>query len=141
MPLSRRLAGPARADPRTGSVWGSLRWSVDLLTPPDQTVFRAVSIFANPFTREMALHVCPAPDSFDASFDRVVRANLLGRDVGVENRFPDARTGEGLCCSLLSEAEHAQLCERHRDLMMAGPSLRPRPERASGQAGLRCAAR
>ena len=119
MPLSRRLAGPARADPRTGSVWGSLRWSVDLLTPPDQTVFRAVSIFASPFTREMALHVCPAPDSFDASFDRVVRANLLGRDVGVENRFRMLEPVKDYARSLLSEAEHAQLCERHRDLMMA----------------------
>jgi predicted ATPase/DNA-binding SARP family transcriptional activator len=118
-PLSRRLTAPAPADGRTGSVWGSLRWSVDLLTPEDRGLFEAVSIFAGPFTRDMALRVCSAPDSFDASFDRVVRASLLGRDAGIQNRFRMLEPVKEYARSLVSASEHERLAERHRVLMMA----------------------
>jgi predicted ATPase/DNA-binding SARP family transcriptional activator/tetratricopeptide (TPR) repeat protein len=133
VPLSRRLTGPARASERTGSVWGSLRWSVDLLEPDDQAVFRAVSFFAGPFTREMARQICPEPEAFDASFDRVVRASLLGREAAIDNRFRMLEPVKEYARSCINGSELEELSERHRVLMMARAHLLNRDLMGAGE--------
>ena len=45
-----RLLGPARSSgQRHETMQATIRWSYDLLTPPEQTVFRRLAVFAAPF--------------------------------------------------------------------------------------------
>jgi predicted ATPase/DNA-binding SARP family transcriptional activator len=118
-PLSRRLELMTRPDARTGSVWGSLQWSADLLEPPELAVFRSIGVFAGSFTREMAHRVFPMAEEFDRSFDRLVRASLLSRDVNTPNRFRLLEPVREFARSLLTSQERDRLDQEHRSLMMA----------------------
>jgi predicted ATPase/class 3 adenylate cyclase len=82
------LAARGLTSHKAASLTASFAWSYEQLDAESQVLFRTVSVFAAPFTREMALAAHPhdARDG-DRSFDRLVRAALISRTSRQGHRF------------------------------------------------------
>jgi predicted ATPase/class 3 adenylate cyclase len=65
------LKGAAASEPRQQTLRATIEWSYDLLTPEEQRLFRALSVFAGGFTYEAAERVCGAdPDTLQTLLDK-----------------------------------------------------------------------
>ncbi len=72
------FAGPRDAEPRHRTLRATIEWSHDLLTGPEQVLFRRLAVFAGDCTLAAAESVCqPEPDALDGLLDKclVVRAD------------------------------------------------------------------
>ena len=82
--------GPIDAPPRQQTIRDTIAWSYDLLEPGDQTVFRALSVFAGGFSLDAAEHVAiqSGADTV-AVLGRLVDNSLifLRGDNGAEPRY------------------------------------------------------
>lgn len=58
--LGLLASGPRSAPERQSTLRATIDWSHDLLSPPERTVFRALSVFSGGFTLEAAEEVCQA---------------------------------------------------------------------------------
>ena len=75
----RLLSGGRRASvERHRTMRATIQWSYDLLTPPQQTMFRCLSIFAGAFDRVAAAAIVADSDLDRAGLDRVDVDDLLG---------------------------------------------------------------
>ena len=87
--LSQRLdlfAGGRDADPRQRTLRATIEWSYDLLSEPERTLFRRMSVFADGCTLDAAEAVCQAEiDVLQALADRSLVQRLDG--AGPEPRF------------------------------------------------------
>ncbi len=107
--------------PRQQTLRASVTWSHDLLTPPERTLFRRLSVFAGGFTLDGAESVCPGP-----GIDRYAVLDVLSQlidkslvDVISDERDSRHRMLETIrqyAADRLEEAgETAALRDRHRD--------------------------
>ena len=139
----RLLTGGRRASvERHRTLRATIQWSYDLLTPPQQAMFRCLSIFAGPFDRVAAAAIVADAD-LDAGLDVVDVDDLLGDLVDrsmliVESgpfgrRFRLLETMRQFGAEHLSEtgntdviaARHAQWCldeVTHIRELLAGPA-------------------
>ncbi len=60
------LTGGSRSLPRHQTLHAAMRWSYELLPPPEQQMLRAVSVFAGGFTLQAAAAVASVADEYDA---------------------------------------------------------------------------
>ena len=75
----RLLSGGRRASvERHRTMRATIQWSYDLLTPPQQAMFRCLSIFAGAFDRVASAAIGAGSDSDLAGLDRVDVDDLLG---------------------------------------------------------------
>ncbi len=97
--LDRRLpllTGGDRDRPaRQHSMRETIAWSYDLLTHPEQSVFRRLAVFTGGCTLEAAVAVAGATEKAGrdpfAEITALVEANLLRRDSGVDDEEPRYR--------------------------------------------------
>jgi predicted ATPase/serine/threonine protein kinase len=84
------LTGGARDLPeRQQTLRGAIKWSYDLLTPPEQTLFRRLSVFAGGCTLEGAEAVCNTCEDLGIDvFDGV--ASLVDNSLLVQRVFDDS---------------------------------------------------
>ncbi len=74
------LLGGGGSSHRHRSARALLEWSYDLLTPPEQAIYRALSVLRGPFRLEVAEAVAPGPPGgVAAGFARLVEACLVAR--------------------------------------------------------------
>ena len=75
------LLGGGGSSHRHRSARALLGWSYDLLTPPEQAIYRALSVLRGPFRLEVAEAVAPPgpPGAVAAGFARLVEACLVAR--------------------------------------------------------------
>ncbi len=74
------LLGGGASSHRHRSARALLGWSYDLLTPPEQAIYRALSVLRGPFRLEVAEAVAPGPPgAVTAGFARLVEACLVAR--------------------------------------------------------------
>ena len=79
------FTGPRDAEPRHRTLRATIEWSHDLLTEPEQTLFRRLAVFADGCTLEAAESVCqPGPGGLDGLLDKSL---LERRDDAPEPRF------------------------------------------------------
>ena len=88
----RLLAGGSRVDERHQSLRSTIDWSYDLLSREDKALFRAVAVFAAPFTAEAAAAVAGGFGPLDAAavpdgLARLVEHSLLVASPGAETRY------------------------------------------------------
>jgi predicted ATPase len=82
------LAAPRATTRKDTSLAASFAWSYEQLDSEAQALFRTVSAFAAPFSREMALVTYSGDgDAANRSFDRLVRAALISRSSPQGDRF------------------------------------------------------
>ena len=131
------LQGFAAHGPASGkatSLTASFGWSYELLDPAAQALFRAVSVFAAPFTREMALALHPGDDGgADQAFDRLVRSALINRTSGQDDRFRMLEPAKQFPRTRSDMDELRRLRSRHADVMVDraerfGPQVRTADE-------------
>ena len=79
------FTGPRDAEPRHRTLRATIEWSHDLLTEPEQALFRRLAVFAGGCTLEAAESVCqPGPGGLDGLLDKSL---LQRRDDAPEPRF------------------------------------------------------
>ena len=79
------FTGPRDAEPRHRTLRAMIEWSHDLLTEPEQALFRRLAVFAGGCTVEAAESVCqPGPGALDGLLDKSL---LQRRDDAPEPRF------------------------------------------------------
>ena len=73
-----------RGEPRHRSIAATIRWSVELLTPPQARLLERLSVFAGPFTADSAQALAGNDDSgaFPADLDELINASLVTLEVG-----------------------------------------------------------
>jgi predicted ATPase/class 3 adenylate cyclase len=65
------FTGPRDAEPRHRTLRATIEWSHDLLTGPEQTLFRRLAVFAGDCTLDAAESVCqPEPGALDGLLDK-----------------------------------------------------------------------
>ena len=118
--LLRRLESDRGDQHRLRSVFGSLRWSFDLLSGVEQRLFSTLGVFAGPFTREMAMELAQAGQTDDQihAFDRLVRTSMVMRDAPGSARFRMFPPAKEFALATLSRAEVERLSRRHAALMV-----------------------
>ncbi len=127
--LSQRLdlfAGSRDADPRQRTLRATMEWSHELLSEPEQTLFRRLSVFAGGWTLEAAEAVGESDiDTLQGLVDRslVQRSNDAG-----EPRFSMLETVRQFAAERLAESD-----EERRD-PRAPRDVDPRPGRARRRA-------
>jgi len=123
--LSQRLdlfAGARDADPRQRTLRSTIEWSHDLLSEPERTLFRRMSVFAGGCTLEAAEAVCEAP--IDVLQALVERSLVQRQGAGAEPRFTMFDSISQFAAERLSESgEEPEIRARHaawvRDLAMS----------------------
>ncbi len=110
-------SGPRTAPRRQATLAASFDWSHDLLTAPERTLLRQLSVFAGGFDIEAALAVCPAAslELLAALTDRslVIAESRAGH---AEARYRLLETVRQFAAEHLDEAEEVELTRnRHRD--------------------------
>lgn len=110
----RLLTRGGRGRPeRQRTLDAAIRWSYDLLSAPEQVVFRRLAVFADPFDLDSAAKIAgAAPDSAPALVDLVtslVSKSLLAAEGG-QYRMLDTMREFGLRC--LEEAGEVDECYR-----------------------------
>ena len=110
-------SGPRTAPRRQASLEASFDWSYELLSDPERTLLRQLSVFAGGFDVEAALAVCPAAtlELLAALTDRslVIAENRGGQ---AEARYRMLEMVRQFAAEHLDEAEEVELLRtRHRD--------------------------
>jgi len=79
------FAGPRDAEPRHRTLRATIEWSHDLLTEPEQVLFRRLAVFAGDCTLDAAESVCrPEPGALDGLLDKCL---VVRGDDAPEPRF------------------------------------------------------
>ncbi|MEO5988602.1 MAG: protein kinase, partial [Candidatus Eisenbacteria bacterium] len=120
--LSQRLqlltAGARDLPDRQHTMRRAIDWSHGLLTPPEQTVFRRLSVFAGAFTLEGAEAVCDpyqqlGVEAVDAVASLVDKSLLQKQeDIHGEARFAMLETIREYASALLSESDDEKVTRR-----------------------------
>ena len=106
------LTGPRDAEPRHRTLRAMIEWSHDLLTEPEQALFRRLAVFSGGCTLDAAEWVCqPEPGALDGLLDK----SLLQRgNDGPEPRFWMLESVRGFAAERLAPAgEASALRARH----------------------------
>ena len=112
--------GPRDVDHRQASLRATFAWSHDLLTPPEQTLFRRLSVFAGGFTLEAAESVCSGDgldinvvlDDLDGLVDKSVVT--VGEDGSGRGRYRMLETIRAYATERLdATGGKPQLADRH----------------------------
>jgi predicted ATPase/DNA-binding XRE family transcriptional regulator len=74
--------GPVDAPPRQRTMRDTISWSYELLQPPEQDVFRALSVFVGGFYLDAAVYVAACQHDVLASLERLVDNSLLSMRPG-----------------------------------------------------------
>ena len=108
------FTGPRDAEPRHRTLRATIEWSHDLLTEPEQTLFRRLAVFADGCTLEAAESVCqPGPGGLDGLLDKSL---LERRDDAPEPRFWLLESiGDFAAERLAAAGEAPGLQDRHAD--------------------------
>jgi predicted ATPase len=114
--LSQRLdvlAGPRDSDPRQRTLRAAIEWSHDLLSDPERTLFRRMSVFAGGCTLEAAEAVCDA--EIDLLHSLVDRSLIQREDEpGSPPRFGMLDSiGQFAAERLAESAEESEIRSRH----------------------------
>ena len=137
------LAGGPNAITRHQTLRGTLQWSHDLLTEPEQVLLRRLSVFSGGFTLEAAEAVCGGPPLAEAGlFDLL--AKLVDKSLvvptktgpvagdGTTTRYRQLETVRQFGSEKLDQAiEAGQLAAKHGAYFLA-VAVAPNPERATG---------
>ena len=114
--LSQRLdllKGGRDTDPRQQTLRGTIEWSYDLLSEPEQRLFRSLSVFVGGCTYEAAESVCDADAD---ALQSLIEKSLVRRRTGGsgEHRYWMLETiREFAVEQLAAHAQAAELAERH----------------------------
>jgi predicted ATPase len=120
--FSLLLPGRRTATPRHQTLEATLAWSYDLLTPPEQTVLRRLSVFTGVFDLEMARTVAAGEDLSDAVAVEAVAGLVAKSLIAVEarGRAPSYRLLEATRTyglgKLHAAGEATAAARRHADL-------------------------
>jgi predicted ATPase/transcriptional regulator with XRE-family HTH domain len=108
------LTGPRDAEPRHRTLRATIEWSHDLLSGPEQALFRRLAVFAGGCTLDAAEWVCqPDPGALDGLLDK----SLLQRGNDVpEPRFWTLESVGGFAAErLAASGEVPELRARHAE--------------------------
>jgi tetratricopeptide (TPR) repeat protein len=112
------LTGPRDAEPRHRTLRATIEWSHDLLSGPEQALFRRLAVFAAGCTLDAAESVCqPDPGALDGLLDK----SLLQRGNDVpEPRFWTLESVGGFAAErLAASGEVPELRARHAEYFRA----------------------
>ena len=112
------FAGPRDAEPRHRTLRATIEWSHDLLTEPEQALFRRLAIFAADCTLDAAESVCqPEPGALDGLLDKCL---VVRGDDAVEPRFGMLESIRSFAAErLAADGEAPALQARHADYFRA----------------------
>jgi DNA-binding SARP family transcriptional activator/tetratricopeptide (TPR) repeat protein len=118
--LLTRIEGRRPVSARTASVEASLSWSYELLSPPEQDLFRSLSMFSGAITREMALTYCGDDNRVAGrGLDRLIRASLISRDLAVPSRWRMLEPAKQFGRARIPPEDLDRLRRTHAGLMLA----------------------
>ena len=108
------FTGPRDAEPRHRTLRATIEWSHDLLTGPEQALFRRLAVFAGDCTLEAAESVCrPDPGALDGLLDKCL---VVRGDDTAEPRFGMLESiGDFATERLAAAGEGPPLRARHAD--------------------------
>jgi predicted ATPase len=108
------LKGAPSSEPRQQTLRATIEWSYDLLTPEEQRLFRALSVFAGGCTYEAAERVCRAdPDTLQSLLDKSL---MRRRESDLGSRYLMLETIAEYAAERLDEAgESSAMKSRHAD--------------------------
>jgi len=124
-PLRLLTAGPRSAPPRQQTLRATIDWSYTLLTEPERTLLRRLSVFTGGCTLEAVEAVCSEgavhPYELMGLLERLVSHSLVIADTrGERTRFGMLETLRHYCLERLDQAgETLQLRARHLDWCVA----------------------
>ena len=81
-------------------------------------MFLALSVFAGPFSRDMALKIAQTGEGSDRAFDRLVRASMVVRTARDAPRFRLFRHAREFAQDFMSTDELETLRQRHAELLV-----------------------
>jgi predicted ATPase/class 3 adenylate cyclase len=112
------LKGARDLELRQQTLWATIEWSHDLLSPDEKALFRGLSVFVDGCTLEAAEDVCEAgPDVLEGLLDKSL---LQRRDDAPEPRFWMLEVIRDFAAEQLEAAgETTELRERHADFYRA----------------------
>jgi predicted ATPase len=111
------FAGPRDAEPRQRTLRATIEWSHDLLTGPEQALFRRLAVFAADCTLDAAEAVCqPAPGTLDGLLDKCL---IVRRDDAPEPRFGMLESIRDFAVERLADDDGPPLRARHADYFRA----------------------
>ena len=144
--------GSRTADARQQTLRATVDWSHDLLTAPEQLLFRRLAVFRGGWTLDAAEHVVTGPDLPPAAvldlLDRLVRQSLVARSASpAHTRYRMLETlrqyaadkldlaGEADALSAAHAEFYLALAERGRDrpAQLRATAVDPDPERGTRQ--------
>ena len=108
------LTGPRDAEPRQRTLRATIEWSHDLLTGPEQALFRRLAVFVEGATVQAIESVCePEPGALDGLLDKSL---LQRRTDAPEPRFAMLESIRDFAAERLTAADEAQqLAARHAE--------------------------
>ncbi|HKB20208.1 MAG TPA: adenylate/guanylate cyclase domain-containing protein [Gaiellaceae bacterium] len=108
------LTGAPASEPRQQTLRATIEWSYDLLTPEEQRLFRALSVFAGGCTYEAAERVCEVdPDTLQSLLDKSL---VRRRESGLGSRYFMLETISDYAAERLDEAGESNAAKsRHAD--------------------------
>ncbi len=106
------FTGPRDAEPRHRTLRATIEWSHDLLTEPEQALFRRLAVFAGDCTLDAAEPVCrPEPGALDGLLDKCL---VVRGDDESEPRFGMLESIRGFAAErLAADGDAAGLRARH----------------------------
>ena len=105
------FTGPRDAEPRHRTLRATIEWSHDLLTEPEQTLFRRLAVFTGDCTLDAADSVCQAGGALDGLLDKCL---VLRGDDAPEPRFGMLESIQGFAAErLAADSEARDLRSRH----------------------------
>jgi len=112
--------GARDAPPRHRTLQDTIAWSYGLLSPSEQRVFRALSVFRGGWSFELAEAVCESPTLFEDIAGLVEHSLVQPRDVGTgEPRFVMLVTIGGFALEELQAAgEFGAVSQRHASALL-----------------------
>lgn len=137
--LSLLTRGRRTALPRHQTLRAALDWGYALLTPAEQSLLRALSIFRGRFTRECACAVMPSADVIDVDDQlyNLVSKSLLASDISGEmvQYWLLETTREYASIQLDSQGEKNAVARRHAEHMLfrADTAMRLRSHLTAGE--------